>query len=478
MSFDASLYHCLVEHGGAALLLVDRSGQVRFANLAAERLLGADPTGTALASRFAAPERFAAFITKLHNRDVAAGEALFTAEAVRPDGSRALLQVRGTGSVAVAGVVGAIVTLEDVTAWHAREQSLVRQAYFDQLTGLANRYLIAERLGQARVGGGTAAVADLDGLKLVNDRHGHLAGDKVLKALAERLVAALPEPITVGRVGGDEFAFLLPGTGAGEARALIERAMALIAAPVDVVGGVVPMPTLSVGMLEFGGHSIDQVLNCCDVAMYVAKQRGGDQVIMYGSDMRRQVRDRRSMAETISRLTEQNEQLRVQVRTDPLTGLNNQWTFEESRNIVFGAEGSPWHCGAVLFVDVDHFGQYNHLYGDHPAGDLALQQVAVALLHGCRSSDVVFRKGGEEFVAVLPEVDAAAAAIAAERIRAAVQALAIPHAESAWGVLTVTIGVRVAGPADGKSVDQCLADASDRVMAAKRDNRRNRVHLR
>jgi diguanylate cyclase (GGDEF)-like protein len=131
----------------------------------------------------------------------------------------------------------------------------------------------------------------------------------------------------------------------------------------------------------------------------------------------------------------------------------------------------------VLFVDVDCFGKYNHRYGDS-AGDEGLRTIARTLMRASRtSSDLVFRKGGEEFIVVVPEVDLSSAVTVAERIRSAVEALQIPHADSnASTVVTVTIGV------DCACSGERLAEARDRAgalaMDAKKSDQRNRVHSR
>src|SRR5260370_36231968 len=91
--------------------------------------------------------------------------------------------------------------------------------------------------------------------------------------------------------------------------------------------------------------------------------------------------------------------------------------------------------------DVDHFKAYNDRYG-HPAGDLVLSAVAQATLASIRKGgDAAYRYGGEEFLVTLAEQRSEGAAVAAEHVRAAVQALAIPHPGNAPGVVTISAGV-------------------------------------
>ncbi len=118
------------------------------------------------------------------------------------------------------------------------------------------------------------------------------------------------------------------------------------------------------------------------------------------------------------------------------------------------------------------------MHGD-AAGDDALRAVAHAIQACAREGDSVYRKGGEEFVVLLRDIDNeadnAGAIAAAERIRSAVNALALAHtASSVAGVVTVTIGV-ASGPA-GTTLRQLLGAAAEKAMAGKVSDQRNRVH--
>ena len=105
-------------------------------------------------------------------------------------------------------------------------------------------------------------------------------------------------------------------------------------------------------------------------------------------------------------------------RTDPLTGLANRLSLDEdSRRLAARAQrsGAPF---SVLFVDLDYFSEYNNRHGDS-AGDKALITVGEVMRSQCRTEDVVYRKGGEEFVLLLPDTTLDEAAAIAERLRAA-----------------------------------------------------------
>jgi diguanylate cyclase (GGDEF)-like protein len=152
-------------------------------------------------------------------------------------------------------------------------------AEHDPLTRLFNRHAFAARLEMeitrsARYGRPfTLVVLDVDGFKLVNDRHGHLAGDAALEQLGLVLRAGLRAADTAYRIGGDEFALLLPETSTDEARAVIER----IADDLQAAGeraGTALRASFGVLVADAGLTSADQLLRAADAAMYEAKRTG------------------------------------------------------------------------------------------------------------------------------------------------------------------------------------------------------------
>ncbi len=161
------------------------------------------------------------------------------------------------------------------------EERMRHEAFHDPLTGLANRALLADRLGQAlaRSGrGGTTAVlvVDLDGFKHVNDTHGHAAGDAVLAGVAGRLAAAVRPADTVARVGGDEFVVLCQDLDEAAARALAARLEAVVGAP-NTVAGVAHVLTASIGIAHVADVATtpERLLAAADEAAYRAKAQGG-----------------------------------------------------------------------------------------------------------------------------------------------------------------------------------------------------------
>lgn len=171
----------------------------------------------------------------------------------------------------------------DISASKAHEDELQRMAYFDGLTGLANRALLEDRLVQAiaraRRSGELVVLGyiDLDGFKQINDRHGHGYGDRVLMVIAQRLAQTLREEDTVARVGGDEFVFILREEDKIEAALqVVERLLGRIAEPI-VLDALELQVSASIGISACSGaEDIEaaQLVRQADDAMYQAKLSG------------------------------------------------------------------------------------------------------------------------------------------------------------------------------------------------------------
>jgi diguanylate cyclase (GGDEF)-like protein len=173
------------------------------------------------------------------------------------------------------------------------EAELARQATHDPLTGLPNRTLLQDRLGialarTARRPDSTAVLfLDLDDFKVINDSLGHAAGDEVLVAMARRFAEVLRPSDTVARFGGDEFILLCEDLDDREqVRAIAERLVAAAEEPVTLSTGPL-WPSASVGIAFAScAQTPEALLRDADAAMYRAKERGRRQVVVFDKDLR------------------------------------------------------------------------------------------------------------------------------------------------------------------------------------------------
>lgn len=173
----------------------------------------------------------------------------------------------------------------DISKKKRAEEAVWYKAHHDSLTGLPNRAQFSSHCEQglalARRNRSLLAVSflDLDHLKSVNDRLGHLAGDRLLQEVAKRMQATIREVDIVARLGGDEFALLLPDIKSRRDAVLIaEKLLAALRAPFDLDGQRVKT-TASIGISVYPEDGIDvtSLIGLADAAMYEAKRHGRDQ---------------------------------------------------------------------------------------------------------------------------------------------------------------------------------------------------------
>ncbi|MGC7406903.1 GGDEF domain-containing protein [Pandoraea pneumonica] len=162
-----------------------------------------------------------------------------------------------------------------------------RLATFDDLTGvLARRAFIAraEAILESTVAAGSTlsiAILDIDNFKTTNDRYGHAAGDKTLAHVASVISREVRQGDLVGRIGGEEFAILLPATTREDAGRMVNRLRAIVAASGTGVQGRDVVSTLSAGVDEFGeGDTLASVMARADAALYAAKANGRNCVVV------------------------------------------------------------------------------------------------------------------------------------------------------------------------------------------------------
>ena len=176
--------------------------------------------------------------------------------------------------------------------------------------------------------------------------------------------------------------------------------------------------------------------------------------------------------ELLSARTEQlqaaNAELALQARSDPLTGLLNRRGLDAQFAFALALARRSGRPLSLVSVDVDHFKRINDTYG-HAQGDQVLQHLAQTLQQRVRSSDLVARLGGEEFVALLPDTDIASAHAVAEELRMAVAAQQHPVV----GSIRISIGISMLRP--GEDTPTALLERADAALYEAKRQGRNRV---
>ncbi|WP_336029236.1 putative bifunctional diguanylate cyclase/phosphodiesterase [Geodermatophilus sp. FMUSA9-8] len=297
----------LTAHSSDAVLVVARDGRLLNDGAPLAALLGTAATplatsGEAVALAGVDPQLAA----DLFARALVAEGATVDAEIpVRHRGEDRWISVRLTDLSRDPDVGGVVVHVTDVTGRRRAEDALAHSVLHDGLTGLANRTLFADRVGQALLrtvrGGGSAAVVsvDVDGFKAVNDGLGHAAGDALLREVAARLRAAVRADDTVARIGGDEFAVLVEQTGDDEAVTTATRVREVLAAPMTLSGTPVTV-TASVGVaVGRGDVGAESLIGDADLALYAAKLDGRDRMKTFSPCMRAQAREARELEQEL-----------------------------------------------------------------------------------------------------------------------------------------------------------------------------------
>ena len=207
----------------------------------------------------------------------------------------------------------------DITLIKTHQDELEHVAHYDSLTGLPNRLLFSDRLRQAmlqcdrRQKHLCVAFIDLDGFKAVNDSHGHLAGDELLKTVADRMKFALREVDSLARIGGDEFVAILDDLDDGaDCLCILERLLLAASEPVTMMlenSTVTLKVSASIGATIYPNDAADAdlLIRHADQAMYLAKQSGKNRFHLFDVDHDAAVQSRRDILEQIGRALTLNQ---------------------------------------------------------------------------------------------------------------------------------------------------------------------------
>ncbi|WP_166251554.1 bifunctional diguanylate cyclase/phosphodiesterase [Marinobacter salicampi] len=283
---NAGRYRAITEGASNVTMVLDSKGRLRYASPSCEPILGFDPQKV---QEYELEDL-------LHGDDWPAFQASFDQALSTPGRTVPVLRARVRDAngdwrdmegscIAMLdepGVNGVVLSLRDLTELKAAQSELHRLAFYDPLTGLANRQLFRDRLAhtvrRSRRTGEPAALMflDLDGFKRINDTLGHDAGDTLLEHVARWLIGCVREEDSVARLGGDEFVVLLSSTSGPDAAAkvadtILRRLRQRIRLNEHEVGVTV---SLGITMIPHDSEDTGALMKYADLAMYKAKERG------------------------------------------------------------------------------------------------------------------------------------------------------------------------------------------------------------
>jgi len=330
-------FRALVDSSDDAIITKTLDGRISSWNMAAQNIFGytaEEMLGQPMLALFPADrvdeENF--ILNKIIN-----GEKVDHFETVRIHKNGAPVYVSVTISPILdryGRVVGASKIARDITRLHLQQEQLERISHFDALTGLPNRLLVSDRLGQAMAhakrSGQELAVLylDLDGFKYINDTHGHNIGDALLIALSLRISEQLRNNDTLARIGGDEFVAVLADLLHDDhLNHVVMRILHACAEPVYIEGIRLEV-SASMGVTTYPYDNVDAdvLLRHADQAMYEAKQSGKNRSAKFDASREAEGKSRYSHARRLGQALEQDELLlyyqpKVNMRSNEVIGV-------------------------------------------------------------------------------------------------------------------------------------------------------------
>jgi diguanylate cyclase (GGDEF)-like protein/PAS domain S-box-containing protein len=313
-------FRTLIRSASDVILILDENENIRYASPSATTVFGWPDLVNASLSTLIAGTHHAALHDLLGGIRTGQGPSEgVDLTAVRADGQALQVECAGRDLRDDPTVAGLVLTIRDVTERRQLENDLAYQAFHDGLTGLANRVLFQNRLDHAarlaRGDAGTIGVLfiDLDDFKEVNDTLGHAAGDQLLIAVGQRIAHTVGPLDTAARMGGDEFAIVVPDAQSPEAvDELAARVVAALAVPVEVSDGAggthIVSAAGSVGVAtsqEAAGTA--ELQRQADLALYVAKGDGKNTWQRYQSGLHAAVVERLELRSALSEAITQDQ---------------------------------------------------------------------------------------------------------------------------------------------------------------------------
>ena len=330
-------FQALVQHSSDVIMILDPDGTIRYASPSMTAVFGHDP-----ARLVATP-----LDAMLHPDDAAAARQ-FLEDLARPsrvfpdapasgamkrewrlrhaDGSWLTVDNVGTNLLHEPVIQGLVLNTRDVTEQSIIKQQYMHQAFHDPLTDLANRslflYQVGHALARAQRTAGTVTVLflDLDNFKPVNDSLGHAAGDNLLVDAARRLAVCVRESDLIARLGGDEFAVLVEQTASvDEVLQIAGRIRTALSTPFKL-GGKEVFVNASIGIARTScGETTDELVRNADLAMYVAKNRGKGQHVLFEPTMHHAALERLVVEADLRQALEHEEFL---IQYQPIVALD------------------------------------------------------------------------------------------------------------------------------------------------------------
>lgn len=328
-------YRLLVELSPDAIL-IECQGGIVYANLAALKLFGAqansDLLGRSLLSLATADYqgRVQTAMCELaqggHLASVEEQASCLDGRVVDIAVTRLAFSYRGQAAIQVVA--------RDISDRKRLESQVLYQATHDNLTGLANRNLLHERLVQTIADAARfehpvwVAFIDLDRFKVVNDSLGHKAGDQFLRSIAERLRSTLRDTDTVARLGGDEFVLVLPGPKDDSlSSCMLQRLMDVINKPLTVQNKEFWLScSIGVAVYPADAADADSLIEYADIAMYRAKELGRNNFQFFTAAMNERLRERLRLEADLRQALERDEfllhyQPQIDLRSGRVIGM-------------------------------------------------------------------------------------------------------------------------------------------------------------
>jgi diguanylate cyclase len=312
----------MADRTASPLMVLDRTGRIRYSNPAASRLVGWSPAslvGTQVLNLVHPRDRRRVKASLAHVVEGQSSDQAVEYRVRGADGSWKTLAVFASNFLDLEPS-GILVSVTDVTAWRAQEESLRTLALQDPVTGLANRRALRQRLEEAMAHAGNLAVAfiDIDHFKRINDSLGHSAGDTVLQTAASRFAPLVPKESMLAHFGADTFVAVLAALQPDAAVRLVWELVRTLGTPMFVSWRELNLSATAGMAIREPASSPDLLLRDADAALTRAKthRRGGVEV--FTEEMRMHAVERLSLEIDLRHAVERNE---LNLYLQPVVGL-------------------------------------------------------------------------------------------------------------------------------------------------------------